>query len=139
MALSILDNKAIEPNDEQLANVLGNSINIWNSIKEFVHQQYPDVIEEWNYSGKNYGWGFRLKNKKRVLVYLTPCEGFFKVALVFGGNATNEALNSSVSNELKTIIKEAPVYAEGRGFRIEVNNFDILDDIKILIKIKLEN
>jgi hypothetical protein len=137
MSLSILDNKSIQPTDEQLALVLGNTIKIWNSIKEFVHQQYPEVIEEWNYSGKNYGWGFRLKDKKRVIVYLTPCDGFFKVALVFGANATNYALNSSVSIELKTIIQDAPVYGEGRGFRIDVENDRILNDIKKLITIKL--
>ena len=139
MTLSILDNKEIKPADEQLALVLGNTIKIWNSIKEFVHQLYPDVIEVWNYSGKNYGWGFRLKDKKRVIVYLTPCDRFFKFSLVFGDKATTEALKSPISDELKNIIREAPVYAEGRGFRIDVKNTELLDDLKTLISIKLTN
>jgi len=139
MALSILDNKSIEPNNDQLAKVLGVSVKLWNEIIEFVHQIYPEIIEEWKYSGKNYGWGFRLKNKKRVIVYLTPSDGFFKVALVYGEIAKKEVLKSSISNELKKIIRDAPVYVEGSGFRIDVKSFEVLDDIKTLITIKLAN
>jgi hypothetical protein len=137
MALSILADKDIIPDENQLKTVLGDSILIWKSIVEFANQNIPAVEEQWNYSGKNYGWGFRLRNTKRVIIYLIPCSNFFKIGMVFGEKATNEALNSSISDELKSIIKDAPVYAEGRGFRFDVKAKDQLIDIKNLIKIKV--
>jgi len=48
-------------------------------------------------------------------------------------------LNSTISEEIKSIIKNAKVYGEGRGFRIDVTNKDILEDIKKLSIIKLNN
>ena len=139
MTLSIFEDKSrIAGNDDLLA-VLKDTYDIWNAIKEFVHQQYPEVTEEWNNSGKSLGWGFRLRDKKRVIVYLIPCNGFFKVGLVYGEKATNAALESNISEEIKSIIDNAKVYGEGRGFRIDVTGKDILEDIKKMITIKLSN
>jgi hypothetical protein len=139
MALSVFEDKSIVPGDDDLCRTLGNTYEYWNDIKSFVHEQYPEVLEEWNHSGKNYGWGFRLRDKKRVIVYLIPCSGYFKVGLVFGEKATKDALKSDISFEIKSIIESAKVYGEGRGFRIDVANVDILEDIKKLIAIKLAN
>lgn len=139
MALSIFDDKSLIPGNEDLSRVMGDTYDLWNDIKSFVYGKSPNVSEEWNYSGKNYGWGFRLKDKKRVIVYLIPCYGFFKVGLVYGDHATQESLNSTISKEIKSIIESANVYGEGRGFRIDVTNSEILDDIKLLITIKLKN
>lgn len=139
MAFSIFTDISITPDDKTLSEVLSVSFVWWNDIKGFVFQQYPKAIEEWKYSGKNYGWGFRLKDKKRAIIYLTPAEGFFMASLVFGEKATQQIMQSSVSEEIKKNIREARVYAEGRGIRIEVKNAEILGDIKKLISVKLQN
>jgi len=137
MALSIFEDKSSIPGNDDLSLVLKDTYDLWNDIKKFVYNIFPGATEEWNYSGKNYGWGFRLRDKKRVIVYLIPCSGFFKVGLVFGENATKKALSSKISKEIKSIIENAKVYGEGRGFRIDVTNNEILEDIKKLITIKL--
>jgi len=137
MALSILDNKEIKPDSHQLQQVLGKTYEIWDEIKNIVLTQYPNATEEWNYSGKNYGWGFRLKDKKRAIIYLTPCDNFFLFSFVYGEKATQAALNSNISQEIKHIIQSAKVYAEGRGVRFEIHNNNHIKDIKELIKIKL--
>ena len=139
MALSIFDDKSLIPGKNDLSRVLADKYVLWNNIKSFVYEKFPAIAEEWNYSGKNYGWGFRLRDKKRVIVYLIPCSGFFKIGLVYGEKATREALNSTVSKEIKSIIENAKVYGEGRGFRIDITNYEILEDIKNLITIKLKN
>ena len=139
MALSVFDNKSKKPDDSELSGVLGDEYKLWQDIKKFVIHRYPEATEEWNYSGKNYGWGFRLRDRKRVIIYLTPCDGFFKFAVVFGNKATDEALKSEISDDLKSIIKASKVYAEGRGIRIDVQSKNIIDDIKKMIKIKLAN
>ena len=139
MALSIFDDESTTPGSGDLSRVLGNKYELWNEIKAFVYKNFPAATEEWNCSGKNSGWGFRLKDKKRAIIYLIPCSGFFKIGLVYGEKATREALNSTVSKEIKSIIENAKVYGEGRGFRIDITNYEILEDIKNLITIKLKN
>jgi len=139
MALSIFEDKTKAPGESELCEALGETYPVWDEIKSFVYNNYPTALEEWKHSGKNYGWGFRLRDKKRVIIYLTPCEGHFKASLVLGSKATTQALSKNISNKIKTIIETAPVYAEGRGFRMDVKNADYLDDIKTLILIKLKN
>lgn len=139
METSIFTDKTKTPDDLMLREALGTMYEAWMEIRDYVFQMYPDATEEWNSPGKNYGWSFRIKDKKRAIIYLLPRENYFLVALVFGEKATNEALSCEISEENKNSIRSAKVYAEGRGFRIEVRNNEVLADIKKLIGIKINN
>jgi len=138
MDTSIFSNKSVVPDDEMLISAIGSSKSIWDDISEFVHIQYPAAISEWKYPGQKYGWSFRLKDKKRVIIYLLPREGSFLVAFMFGEKAYRQIMESAVSQDIKQGLSEAKVYAEGRGIRLEANSGSI-EDIKTLIRIKLEN
>jgi hypothetical protein len=137
MALSIFEDKSKVPTSEDLNRTLAGSLKAWHSIRAYVKSAHPDASEEWKHSGKNYGWGYRLSDKKRVIVYLTPSAGCFLFSMVFGQKATTEALRNKLSKEIRTAIETAPVYAEGRGFRIEIRNEESLEDLKKLISVKL--
>ena len=139
MAVSVFDDKSKKPSDRDLAGALGETYALWMELRDFVLEQYPGAAEEWNHSGKNYGWGFRLKDKKRAILYLTPGDGCFKASLVFGEKATKEALAGDISEGIKKIIESARVYAEGRGVRIDVTGPEIVADIKKLIATKIAN
>ena len=110
---------------------------LWNTIRNYVHTAYPGAVDEWNYSGQKFGWSFRIKDKKRVIVYLLPREGYFKTAFVFGQKATNAILDSTIDKQIREELQSAKVYAEGRGIRIDVRDSQVLEDVKRLIAIKL--
>ena len=88
--------KTVKPTEIDLKDALGSTFSIWQLIRDFTKLLYPTAIEEWSFSGDKFGWSFRLKDKKRVLVYLLPRDSFFKVALVFGQNATDKILESNI-------------------------------------------
>ncbi len=127
------------PNDNDLIESLGETYPLWDLIREYAHLKYPKAIDEWHYPGEKYGWSFRVKDKKRAILYFLPMEKFFKVALVFGQKATDAILQSSISGDIKKELEAARVYAEGRGIRLEVKNDAIINDIKKLIDIKIGN
>lgn len=135
----IFMDKALKPDNAGLQSVLGIKFFLWMDIRDYVFEKYPQAIEEWNYPGAKYGWSFRIKDKKRAIIYLLPGKQSFRIALVFGEKATHQALGSSIAASIKKEIEAAPVYTEGRGFRIEVANEQLLPDIKKLIDIKLMN
>jgi hypothetical protein len=139
MDTNIFMDKTRIPDEFILIESLGDLHPVWAGIRDYIFQKYPDAFEEWNSPGKNYGWSFRIKDKKRAIIYLLPRDKYFIVAFVFGQKATTEALASGINSEIKTTIESARVYAEGRGFRIEVKNAAILQDISTLIDIKLAN
>ena len=133
--ISIFSDKLILPNDKDLAKKLGETL--WNQIIDIVYLQYPSGKEDWNFPGKNYGWSFRIKDKKRAILYFLPREGYFKVAFVFGQKALNSILETSISDTIKNDLLAAKKYAEGRGVNIDVKNDSVISDIKKLIAIKL--
>jgi hypothetical protein len=139
MALSVFTKQEKSPEEEDLMDALGKNYKLWIELKSFVSKEYPGAKEEWKFGGKNFGWGFRLNDKKRVIIYMTPCENYFLTSFVFGQKATDEAMKSKISKDILGIIKSAKVYAEGRGFRIEIKDNKIIPDIKKLVKIKLAN
>jgi len=139
MDLSIFTDKIKIPDDLMLREALGELHPVWKEIRDYVFHVYPNATEEWNFPGQKYGWSFRIKDKKRAIIYLLPRDKYFLVALVFGAKAVAEAMASGISKDNKYTIESAKVYAEGRGFRIEVRSDAISEDIKTLIGIKVAN
>lgn len=136
---SIFTNKEISPSTKDLKKALGETFVLWEEIVNFTQKTKPDAKEEWKYSSEKYGWSFRISDKKRVIIYLLPRDKFFKVALLFGQKAVDTILKSDISEKNKTEIKNAKVYAEGRGIRMDVMDAAILSDIKKLTTIKINN
>lgn len=137
MEINVFSNRKVIPTDNDLQQVLGDSYDLWKNIHYYVHMKYPAAIDQWNNPGEKYGWHLRIKDKKRTIVYLLPTENYFKVALVYGQKATDAVMQSHVSEEIKLALGAAKAYAEGRGIRIDVKSKEILNDIEVLIDIKI--
>lgn len=139
MALSILDNKAKKPNDDHLAEVLGRTKKLWDELIQHVADTYEPMTQDWNFAGEKYGWSSRLKRKKRTILYLIPCRKHFLCAFVFGGKATDAVRESDIPEHVLATINEAPVYGEGRGFRLQVRKKADVETMKKLPAIKMAN
>jgi len=137
MEYSFFMDKSQVPADADLREALGEKYELWMDIRDRVYEKYPNGTEEWNFPGKKYGWSFRIKDKRRAIVYLLPRDGEFLAAFVFGGKAFEEIKKSDVSAQIISDLEGARVYAEGRGVRIPVPDRSILKDIYSLIDIKL--
>jgi len=137
MEHSIFMDKSQVPSDPELRGVLGDKYELWMEIRDRVYEKYPEGIEEWNFPGKKYGWSFRIKDKRRAIIYLLPRDGEFLAAFVFGGKAFEVIKKSDVSAQIISDLGSAKVYAEGRGIRIPVSDSSAQEDIFRLIDIKL--
>lgn len=133
---SIFIGKENKPTSIHLAAVLGRSYNLWQEMEAFVKAVYPAAITEWNFFNIKYGWNFRIKDKRRVIIYMQPQNKYFMASFVFGQKATEAIMKSGVSDPIKLELTNARVYAEGRGIRIAIKNKKIMNDLKELVKIK---
>ena len=138
MDTSVFTDKDLKPDETALKSALGKAFKNWQKIHKYVHSEYEDAFDEWSMTGAKYGWSFRIKDKKRVLVYLLPRDKYFKAAFVFGQKATDEILKSNAGKDIKEELVAAKVYAEGRGIRFDVDDNN-LKDVLLLIDIKLRN
>ncbi len=139
METSIFMDLTKTPTSDDLVTPLENTFLLWMEIRDFVFEKYPLAKEEWHVSVKKYGWGFRIKDKKRAIIYLSPRESFFRVVMVFGQKATNQILDSDISDFLKNELRNSKVYAEGRVIRMEVSDNSLIEDIKKLVEFKIAN
>lgn len=139
METSIFMDLTKTPNASDLEVPLRKTLNVWNEIREFVFEKYPAAIEEWHISVKKYGWGFRIKDKKRAIIYLSPRKGFFRVTMVFGQKATDRILSTDISDFVKEELMKSKVYVEGRVISLEIIDDSFLNDIKKLVEIKIIN
>lgn len=139
MALSAFEDKASPPGDRALEEMLGRTSNLWHRLKNDLQEAHGPLTEEWTFSGKSYGWSFRLKQKKRTLVYMTPCRAYFLASFALGEKACRAAQSAGLSAPVLAVIEGAPKYAEGRGVRMPVRSRRDVDNVKSLAAIKVAN
>ncbi len=109
--------KAKAPSEQAVADELGAARSVWDAIVGGVVAKHGAVEREWKASKSDFGWMCLLKQKKRTLLYLTPEKGTVRVGIVLGERAVALALASGLPEGVKTLLREARPYAEGRGIR----------------------
>ena len=139
MPLSALTDKSNEPTDDDLRDVLGKSYEVWTHLIDAVAEQIGPTSATWGFTSKSTGWGLRLRQKDRVILYMTPQTGKFLVSFALGERAVAAAKVVGLPSTLLEAIDAAPRYAEGRGVRIEVSGKRQVSGLATLVKIKSEN
>jgi hypothetical protein len=139
MALSAFADKSKHPVDRELAKTLGSTFVLWNKLKMLIVAKFAPVSEEWGYSSQSIGWGLRLKQDKRAILYMTPCQGYFLASFALGEQAVQAAHASGLPPSILTAIDSATKYAEGRGVRLVVKTAKDVRNIETLAAIKMAN
>jgi hypothetical protein len=139
MDTSVFMDLAKTPETNELKGAIGNTFLYWKELRDFIFEKYPAAIEEWFISVKKFGWSYRIKDKKRAIIYLSPRTDCFYVTLVFGQKATDQILTSDISKKIKDELMSSKVYMEGRVIRLEIHDKNFISDIKKLVEIKIAN
>ena len=74
---------------------------------------------------------------KRTVLWLVPEEGVLRVAVVLGGKAVAAGLAGPLSKRLKSDLRDAPVYPEGRAVRLRMKSAARVGDVERLIDLKM--
>jgi hypothetical protein len=117
MALSAFDDPKAPPAARDVVTALGKAHAAWKELRSLAGK---GLEEEWGFSSKASGWSLRLRDRKRVILYLTPQNGRFLASLALGEKAVAAAQKADLPPALLAAVAAAPRYAEGRGVRVEV-------------------
>jgi hypothetical protein len=131
--------QAKQPTERQLALLLGQTNVLWHGLVADLKRELKLDAEEWNTYSVKAGWSYRLKLKKRNIVYLGPRTGCFQAAFILGEMAVAAERKSKIPIRIQKIIDEAKRYPEGTAIRIEVHTAQDANVVKLLAKIKVEN
>lgn len=116
---------------------LGAAAPLWHKAIAKTARHLPQVTEAWHFAGAKIGWSLRLMDGARIVVYLTPEEGAFRVGFVLGGKAVAAARAAGISTEAAALLDLAPKHAEGYGVRFHVAAKQDLEPFGELLAIKL--
>jgi len=139
MSTNVFIDKLVKPDDQALVMALGKTYPLWAEIEKHVAAAHGESTEEWKYYGPKSGWTMKTLYKKRNLFFFTPCQGYFRIAFVFGNRAVAEILTSDLPKAMIEEVKNAKRYVEGRGLRVEVKTHRDVESVKKLIAIKVMN
>jgi hypothetical protein len=140
MAMSLFDDKSKQPTEQMLAKAIGKQYQLWTEIAEYTIEKYPKAFKEWKYyKAKGYGWSFRIKDKKRNIIYMGPRDGFFMAAFVFSDKGVDAVQDSTLPKAIKEELRNSKKYPEGRAIRLEVRKKADVTNIKTLVDIKIAN
>lgn len=126
------------PSDAELASVLGPAKQLWDKVVSALKSECPELVAEWKCSTPKLGWGLRLQQKQRNIVYLSPCKGSFRVGFVLGDKAVAAARDARLPSHILDCLATAPSYAEGTGVRFEITKEEV-PAICRLARIKINN
>jgi hypothetical protein len=117
---------------------------IWQIPKVILIQSRNSFISsmvifmpEWKFYNQKSGWILKMYTKKRNVLFVVPCDKYFRVAFTFGEKASDFVFKSKLPDSIKRNLFEAKKYAEGRTIQIEVKTVRDVDNILEMIKIKL--
>ena len=132
--------KAGQPSPEEVAAALGPASGVWNELIDWMADDIGVATQEWSgiYAHK-YGWSLKLKQKKRTIVHLSPCGGFFRAAFILSDKAIAAAKEAKFPKKIQQALADAPRYPEGNGLRLVVTKAADLAPIRKLAEIKLAN
>jgi hypothetical protein len=139
MALSAFADKSRKPRPSDLKKTLGRTSTHWDNLITHLAAEHSPLEETWLFSGPQWGWSLRLKQKKRAILYLTPCKGYFHAGFALGERAVNAAREGHLPAPLLAAIEGAQKFAEGRAVRIEIRNKKDLENARKLAEIKMAN
>jgi hypothetical protein len=137
VSLSLFDDKLNQPTDADLARALKGAFVFWNELKQRVASRFTPLTCEWGFTSKTTGWGLRLKHKERIILYMTPCEGYFLASFALGEKAVQAAHHGDLPDSILKVIDSAKKYAEGRGVRLKVTSARDVRHIEKLAVIKM--
>jgi len=139
MAFSVFGDKESPPNDGSLSDHLKDSMRSWQKLNAEIGKACPDVEGMWKFPTKAAGWTWTERSGKRNILYRQPCEGYFRVTIVLGEPAAEKALSGTLPDAVKSAIREARPYMEGRSIPIDVRGDGDVAAVIELLRIKLSN
>lgn len=139
MGISFFCDKMYRPSDAEIEAAVGPRLGLWQAMMAYLDETYAaDKSLEYLY-GKGYGWAWRFRVRRQVLVSLYPTDGGFTAQVNLSPKAVDEALEMELGENVKQVISRAKPAPEGRWLFIPMESEQDLVDLKTLIGLRVRH
>jgi hypothetical protein len=128
--------KSICPTEEEIRKNAGDP-ELWISLKNYLKTSY-EIIPEYVFYGKNYGWTVRYRKNRKTLCSLFPEYGAFSVLIVLGKKEVEKAMviADTFSGKVRDVLMNTEQLHDGRWLWIRPGSQAELNDIIEILKLK---
>ena len=136
MEVPVLNDKNQFPTEEIIFSHLGKCTNLWIDLFGYIHQTYPDFVEEWRYYNDGKSWLLKVTRKKKTICWISVLNNAFRMTCYFGDKAVKTILESKLSEQYKKQFAEGKKYGKIRGITIVFSKKADLEAAKVMLTIK---
>lgn len=140
METAILNDKLVEPNDEIIFSIIGNTKFIWKQTFSYLFDSDKDILVNWKYSDCGKYWVCQAVNKKKSIFRLRILkENSFNIAFPFGDKLESIILQSNLPDSIKNDFINAQRFNTTRYISVEVEDTKDFENVKKLIDLKINS
>ena len=138
MSIGAFVDKKHQPSEEEIHQVIGPRLPIWEELVRFIREHYPSDEDFKFLYGKKYGWALRFRKRGQLLTSLYPTEGGVTVQINLGPAAIEQTRNMELGENVQGVIEKATPYPEGRWLFIPIKSEDDVRDVYQLLALRVE-
>lgn len=136
MEEAVLNDKNHVPTEEIILSHIGKSGNLWKSVFDYIHLEYPQLTDQWRYYEDGKSWLMKITNKTKTIFWLSVIKNSFRITFYFTDKAEAAIFSSSISDELKDQFRNGKRFNKIRGLTITFKNKKDVEYAKTLMAIK---
>ena len=133
----VLDNQEQLTTEEVVFGHIGEAKAQWETLFAYIQSAHPDFESEWRFYRDGNRWLMKTVRKKKTIFWLSVVEGGFLTTFYFGDKAEPAILDSGLSQDRKDAFIDGKRYGKIRGITVQVADEHDLEDVKLLIVVKL--
>jgi hypothetical protein len=133
----VLIDKKIFPTEEIIFSHLGKSKILWQSIFEYIHENHPELTEQWKFYNDGKRWLLKVTLKTKTIFWVSVMKDTFIMTFYFTDKAELSIMNSPISDILKEQFKTGKRFNKIRGLTILFKYKRDIEYAKSIIRLKL--
>jgi len=132
----LLSDKQIYPTDEYIFSIIGDKKKLWESIMNYMSNNYKDSSGEWNFYNDGKRWLFKMVHKKKTIFWIGILDDTFRVTFWFSDKAEPLITECNLSGSIKDEFRTSKKYGAIRAVTVKINDSADVDNVLRLIEIK---
>jgi len=138
MSIGAFNQRECPPKETEILAAVGQAFDSWNELSRWMHESLSAQHDLKYMYGKKYGWALRFQKSNALLSALYPTQKGFAAQVILNRAALDQASHLKLGKSAKQAIDQAHLYAEGKWLFIPVVSKRDADDVKRLLKLKIE-
>ena len=133
----MLGDPLLVPTEELIGNLVGQKMQLWHDIHNYLGEDYPDASGAWNFYKDGHQWLYKMVRKKNTIFWGAILKDSFRITFYFGDKAEPLIEECSLPPDIISGFRTAKRFGSIRPISIKVMNNADVENVKKLVALKV--